>query len=63
MHEQLILTHATDPHGSQDAGAGDHDELFGGFRPYRFSTRGLGRLLQLRSELLDERLGHDLATA
>ena len=33
MHEQPLLTHATDPHGSHDAGAGDHDEPFGGFRP------------------------------
>jgi hypothetical protein len=37
--------------------AGDHDQPFAGFRPYQFSTRQLARLLQLRSELLDARLG------
>ena len=35
----------------------DHDQPFAGFRPYQFSTRQLARLLQLRSELLDARLG------
>jgi hypothetical protein len=47
------------PHGSLDgAGAGDHDQPFGGFRSYHFSTRQLARLLNLRSELLDARLGY-----
>jgi hypothetical protein len=45
--------------GSLDgAGASDHDEPFAGFRSYQFSTRQLARLLQLRSELLEARLGH-----
>jgi hypothetical protein len=45
--------------GSLDgAGAGDHDEPFGGFRSYQFSTRQFARLLQLRGELLEARLGH-----
>jgi hypothetical protein len=39
------------------AGAGDHDEPFRGFRSYPFSTRELARLLQLRSECLEARLG------
>jgi hypothetical protein len=47
------------PRGSLDgAGAGDHDEPFEGFRPYQFSTRQFARLLRLRSDLLDARLGH-----
>ena len=58
MQQQPTLTSATDPQGSHDGtGAGDHDQPFGGFRPYHFSTRQLARLLQLRSELLDARLG------
>ena len=58
-----------EPRGSLDgAGAGDHDEPFGGFQPYQFSTRQRARLLQLRGELLEARLGHgrwttDLAPA
>jgi hypothetical protein len=44
--------------GSLDgAGAGDQDEPFRGYRSYQFSTRQLARLLQLRSECLDARLG------
>ena len=47
------------PRGSLDgAGAGDHDEPFVGFRSYQFSTLHLARLLRLRSELLDARLGY-----
>ena len=46
------------PRGSLDGtGAGDHDEPFVGFRSYHFSTRQFARLLALRSELLDARLG------
>jgi len=58
-----------DVHGSLDgAGAGDHDEPFSGFQAYQFSTRQHARLLQLRGELLEARLGHgrwatDLAAA
>jgi hypothetical protein len=48
--------------------AGDHDVPFERFRPYHFTPRELARLMQLRSELLDARLGHgrwvqDLAAA
>jgi hypothetical protein len=44
--------------GSLDGtGAGDHDQPFGGFRAYLLSTRQLARLLQLRSECLEARLG------
>jgi hypothetical protein len=58
-----------EPHGSLDgSGAGDHDEPFSGFQSYQFSTRQRARLLQLRGELLEARLGHgrwahDLAAA
>jgi hypothetical protein len=58
MGEQPTSTTDGSPHGSLDgAGAGDHDEFFSGFHAYQFSTRQLARLLQLRSELLDARLG------
>jgi hypothetical protein len=56
-------------HGSLDgAGAGDHDEPFGGFHAYQFNTLQFARLLRLRGELLEARLGHgrwatDLAAA
>jgi hypothetical protein len=69
MHEQPVPAPVTQSQGSLDgAGAGDHDEPFGGFRPYHFNLRQFARLLQLRSELLDARLGHgrwaqDLAAA
>jgi hypothetical protein len=44
--------------GSQDGdGAGDHDQVFVGYRAYVFSTRQLARLLQIRGEVLDARLG------
>ena len=39
-------------------GAGDHDQPFAGFRAYVFNTRQLARLLQVRGELLEARLGH-----
>ena len=59
MSEQPISTSNRSPRGSLDGiGAGDHDEPFGGFRAYQFSTRQLARLLQLRGEVLDARLGH-----
>jgi len=45
--------------GSQDGtGAGDHDQPFGGFRAYQFSTRQLARLLLLRGDTLEAKLGH-----
>jgi hypothetical protein len=69
MHGQPELTNVTDLHGSRDGtGSGDNDQPFSGFRPCHFSTRQLARLLHLRSELLDARLGYgrwaqDLASA
>ena len=54
-----ISTSDRGPRGSLDgAGAGDHDEPFLGFRPYQFGTRQRARLLQLRGEALEARLGH-----
>jgi hypothetical protein len=50
--------------GSRDGqGAGDHDQPFSGYRPYHFSTRQMLRLLHLRSEVLDARLGYGRLTA
>ena len=44
--------------GSKDGvGSGDHDEPFGGHRPYHFPTRVMLRLLLLRGEVLDGRCG------
>ena len=69
MNEQTGSTSVSELTGSHDGtGAGDHDAPFGGFRTYHFSLRQQVRLLQLRSELLDARLGHgrwveDLAPA
>jgi hypothetical protein len=58
MGEQTTSLSRGGPRGSLDGcGAGDHDELFSGFHAYQFSTRQLARLLQLRGELLDARLG------
>jgi hypothetical protein len=53
----------TSPHdlSSRDSAGGPHaddnDQPFFGFRTYQFSTRQLARLLELRSQLLDARLG------
>ena len=59
MSEQPTSTSNRSPRGSLDGvGASDHDEPFGGFRSYQFSTRQLARLLQLRGEVLEARLGH-----
>jgi hypothetical protein len=45
--------------GSLDGnGAGDHDEPFVGYRAYVFNTRQLARLLRIRGEILEARLGH-----
>ena len=45
--------------GSLDGdGAGDHDEPFAGYREYVFNTRQLARLLRVRGEVLEGRLGH-----
>jgi hypothetical protein len=57
------------PPGTKDGtGAGDHDQPSGGFPRQLFNTRQLARLLLLRSEVLDARLGcgrwaADLASA
>jgi hypothetical protein len=46
--------------GSKDGtGFGDHDRPFGGFQAYHFSSRQMLRLLLLRSEALDGRMGID----
>ena len=55
MSEQPTSPNTRSPY--DPAGAGDHDEPFRGFRSYQFSTRELARLLQLRSECLEARLG------
>ncbi len=66
MPEQPASTSNNHRSGSLDgAGAADHDQPFCGFRPYQFGTRQLARLLQLRGEVLEARLGngrwaHDL---
>ncbi len=45
--------------GSLDGSrAADHDQLFDGFRRYQFNAREFARLLQLRSEALDGRMGN-----
>jgi hypothetical protein len=69
MNEQSTPT-SVGTFGSHDGvGAGDHDQPFTGFRSYQFGTRQFARLLKLRGECLEARLGngrwaHDLgATA
>jgi hypothetical protein len=58
MHEESLPTVDSSPPGTHDgAGAGDHDRHFTGFRSYQFSTRQLARLLHLRGEVLEARLG------
>ena len=45
-------------HGTLDGhGAGDHDQPFTGFRHYHFSTRQMLRLLLLRGDIQDSRVG------
>lgn len=48
----------SDPSTLDADAATDDDQPFVGFRAYHFNTRQLARLLHLRSELLDARLGH-----
>jgi hypothetical protein len=49
---------ASDLQGSHDGhGAGDQDQVFAGYRAYVFNTRQLARLLQMRGEVLEARLG------
>ena len=58
MGEQSTSTVDGSRRGSLDGrGAGDHDERFSGFHAYQFSTRQLARLLRLRGEVLEARLG------
>lgn len=69
MRDQPLPASDSDLQGSHDGSdAGDHDQPFAGCRAYHFSTRERARLLQLRSEVLEARLGHgrwaqDLAAA
>jgi len=59
MQEQPTPTSPVGNSGSHDGqGAGDHDEPFTGFRSYQFGTRQFARLLKLRGELLEARLGN-----
>ena len=45
--------------GSLDGhSAGDHDQPFAGYRAYQFSTRQIARMLQVRSDVLEARLGY-----
>ena len=58
MPEQPASASNTNQPGSLDrTGAGDHDEPYSGFQTYQFSTRQFARLLQLRGEALEARLG------
>jgi hypothetical protein len=59
MNEDAVFTSAANTSGSHDgAGAGDHNEAFTGFRSYQFNTMQMVRLLHLRGELLEARLGN-----
>ena len=59
MNDEQISTSNPRARGSHDGtSAGDHDQPYAGFRAYQFGTRQLVRLLQLRGELLEARLGH-----
>ena len=54
-----MLGDAQDALGSHDGtGAGDHDQPYVGYRAYQFSTHELARLLQMRSDALEARLGN-----
>lgn len=59
MTERLFQTaSAPDSVGTHDGeGAGDHDCPFTGFRRSFFTTREFARLLLLRSDALDARMG------
>ena len=59
MNDQPASVASESAPGSMDGhGAGDHDEVFVGYRAYQFSTRQLARLLQVRGEVLEARLGN-----
>jgi hypothetical protein len=59
MNEQSTPSHDGSTFGSHDGdGAGDHDQPFIGFRSYQFGTRQFARLLNLRGEFLEARLGN-----
>ena len=69
MNDEHITTSDPRVRGSHDGtSAGDHDQPYAGVRAYQFNTHQRVRLLQLRGELLEARLGHgrwapDLAAA
>jgi hypothetical protein len=53
-----LLRTNTDDRGSKDGqGAGDHDVPFRGFRPTDFTLREMSRLLILRGQVLDAKMG------
>jgi len=59
MNEQSPRVASALRAGSHDGeGADDHDQVFAGYRAYVFSTRQLARLLQVRGEVLEARMGH-----
>jgi hypothetical protein len=59
MNEQPRPTNDGSTSGSHDGdGAGDHDQPYLGFRAYQFGPRQFARLLKLRGELLEARLGN-----
>jgi hypothetical protein len=59
MFEQSVPDRDLGERGTLDGhGAADHDQPFVSSRAYHFNTRQLARLLHLRSELLEARLGH-----
>ena len=59
MNDRDVFTREANERGCH-AGDGDtdHDQPFAGFRSYQFHTLQLIRLLHLRSELLEARLGN-----
>lgn len=68
MDEQAVFPRGGGAGSKDGEGAGDHDEPFGGWRVYPFPTRQFARLLALRGEALDARMGvgrfaEDLRTA
>jgi hypothetical protein len=59
MNDHDVFTREANERGCH-AGDGDtdHDRPFAGFRSYQFNTLQLIRLLHLRGELLEARLGN-----
>jgi hypothetical protein len=56
--EQISTSDPSAPGSHDGSSAGDRGQPYTGFRAYQFNTRQLARLLQLRGELLEARLGH-----